>query len=647
MPAAAAQETFNPFDINRGFTAVAQGDAYLNNGEVEGAVAAFGVIATGNPNGYPGVHSAAGEADYTVPSIDGTPVRILATAYIGDGALDVSNRDDSKTIAADSPEANAVVKLVSLEGMAGSKRSDFLRLTNNSNGIIDLKSVKFDDAAISNFKTEKPAVSDYFADVDQKIARTTQCLASMYNPELALSHAVDLNERGGMLYPSDFDTKRPNVINYADVAGKTIKMDNADGYKPTAEAPLVIRVAKGVTSLQAINIEGWSPNKGQEQKLARYIMLDMSEVTGEVKIDGLTLGSIWAPQASLNFSSGVTTNGQWFAGGNIKAAGGGELHHHTFLGQLPCGDRVADPTPDPKIGTTVAVDGSQVKVLPLTGGTVIDTVAYEGLTPGTKYELAGEVRTAPAGEKTGIVASAEFTPTTAAGTTTVEFVITADQVAAYAGQDLVVFEYLTADGQPVAEHTDPKDQAQTFTVAKQPLKVVDPKIGTTVAVDGSQVKVLPLTGGTVIDTVAYEGLTPGTKYELAGEVRTAPAGEKTGIVASAEFTPTTAAGTTTVEFVITADQVAAYAGQDLVVFEYLTADGQPVAEHTDPKDQAQTFTVAEQPVNPDNPKKPAPEVPKEELAKSGGEAAWPALSAGILLFVGGMMLLLKRRSGRV
>src|SRR5690625_7815152 len=65
-PALAASETFNPFDINNGFTVVSQGDAVLSNGEIEGSIAAFGTISTTNQNGYPVVHNAAGEADYTV-----------------------------------------------------------------------------------------------------------------------------------------------------------------------------------------------------------------------------------------------------------------------------------------------------------------------------------------------------------------------------------------------------------------------------------------------------------------------------------------------------------------------------------------------------------------------------------------------------
>src|SRR5699024_2582285 len=221
--------------------------------------------------------------------------------------------------------------------------------------------------------------------------------------------------------------------------------------------------------------------------------------------------------------------------------------------------------------TSVAVDGSDAKVLPLTGEMGRATGRERGLSSGETNGLAGKVRMAPGGDEPGITVWAEFAAEGASGMTTWRFEITGEQVDEYAGRDLVVFEYLTLGGDPVAEHTDPNDGEQTYTVEEEHgAPGPDPSNGTSVAVDGSDAKVLPLTGGTVVDTVSFEGLTAGETYDLAGEVRTAPAGDETGITASAEFTPEAASGTTTVTFEITGEHVAEYAGQDLVVFEYLT-----------------------------------------------------------------------------
>ncbi|MBV0895931.1 collagen-binding domain-containing protein [Microbacterium sp. NC79] len=190
-PAAVAAPTaFNPFSINNGFTVVAQGDATLNNGEVEGSVAAFGTLQSGNQNGYPVIHKAAGLADYTVPTIDGVPVHLLATEFVAAGSFDLSNRDDSHSIASDSPEALATAKFVSIDGLTGSNRGggnaggDFLRVTNAEGGNLDLKAVPFAGASVSDLKTTESSVAAYFADPVAHITATNACLASMYSPEL-------------------------------------------------------------------------------------------------------------------------------------------------------------------------------------------------------------------------------------------------------------------------------------------------------------------------------------------------------------------------------------------------------------------------------------------------------------------------------
>uniref|UniRef100_UPI0023F44CEC collagen-binding domain-containing protein n=1 Tax=Ruania albidiflava TaxID=366586 RepID=UPI0023F44CEC len=351
--APAAPTAFNPFAVNNGFTIVAQGDATLGNAELEGSIAAFGSIASGRPDGFPVIHHAAGNADYSVPTIDESPVRILAGEFVGDGAFDVANRDDSETIDPASPEANATVRLTSVDGLTLESRSGgagsndtgtFARANSSAGGYLDLKAVPFEGADVDDLLTEQPTVPSYFPDLDAQVAQANQCLADMYDPETGLANPVTVSAEGGLVYVEDFATDQPNVIDYDAIAGQTIKLDRADGYRPTAEAPLVIRVPAGTTELNQVNFEGWSAQAGADQDLARYIMFDLSEVTGEVTVDGLELGALWAPEADLTFGSGITTNGQWFAQ-DVTTSGGGEIHHHTFGGQLVCDTE--DPTEEP------------------------------------------------------------------------------------------------------------------------------------------------------------------------------------------------------------------------------------------------------------------------------------------------------------
>lgn len=129
---------------------------------------------------------------------------------------------------------------------------------------------------------------------------------------------------------------------------------------------------------------------------------------------------------------------------------------------------------DPVIGTSLvdAADGDQV--LHWTGGTVIDTVFYENLTPGVEYTVTGELMRKPNGTGTGITGSTTFTPTQADGEVDVTFVVPEG----YAGEALVAFEWLfvgaTAGdrGDAIAAHTDIDDPAQTITVESAPVPTV-------------------------------------------------------------------------------------------------------------------------------------------------------------------------------
>ncbi|TQM97216.1 hypothetical protein FB476_2120 [Ornithinimicrobium humiphilum] len=216
-----------------------------------------------------------------------------------------------------------------------------------------------------------------------------------------LATRVQVRSDGGMVFPSGFSSSQPNYLDYSEVAGKIIKRDNFGGYVPNSD---------------------------------------------------------------VTFDSNVTHNGQIFAGGSFTSRGAGELHHHTFMGNLPCAVSEPEPELDPRIATTVSVPGSEGKVVPFTGGTLVDTVAYEDLTPGVEYTLDGQVRVVADGSATGIVASATFVPESASGTVEVTFEITGEQAAEYAGQALVVFEYLKAGGELVAEHADLEDEAQSVVV---------------------------------------------------------------------------------------------------------------------------------------------------------------------------------------
>lgn len=299
----------------------------------------------------------------------------------------------------------------------------------------------------------------------------------------------------------------------------------------------------------------------------------------------------------------------------------------------------------PAIGTTLTDAADEDHVLAWNGGSLIDTIAYTGLTVGQQYTVSGELMVKADASATGITGVTTFTPTAADGTVEVSFTVPTG----YAGQSLVAFETLysggEATGTPVAEHRDIDDVDQTVAVEAQPLV---PAIGTTLLDGADQDHTLAWGGGTVIDTIAYTGLTPGVEYTIAGELMRKSDGSATGITATATFTPTASTGSIAVSFTVPTG----YAGSTLVAFETLylgaTASGTPVAAHTDIEDAAQTVVVEKQPAAPAGPSTGSNGSTGSTggLAATGGALPVVLTAAGVVAILLGTIALIRQRRTR-
>lgn len=139
--------------------------------------------------------------------------------------------------------------------------------------------------------------------------------------------------------------------------------------------------------------------------------------------------------------------------------------------------------------TTAAHDASDGdRMIDLAGGnaTVIDTVTYTGLVPGTEYTVAGELMVRPTTTAaddeeviaTGITGTATFSPSEPDGSVDVVFTVPADSP--LVGHDAVVYQRLavTASTRIVATHTDPTAAEQTIRFAE----VVAPNVPTTTTI---------------------------------------------------------------------------------------------------------------------------------------------------------------------
>ena len=120
---------------------------------------------------------------------------------------------------------------------------------------------------------------------------------------------------------------------------------------------------------------------------------------------------------------------------------------------------------EPKIGTTATVDG-QHTAEPTGEITIVDVVAYSGLTPGETYKMSGVLMDKATGEPllvdgAKITSEVEFTPESASGTVELTYTLDASTLA---GATIVVFETLYSDGVEIAAHADINDEGQTITI---------------------------------------------------------------------------------------------------------------------------------------------------------------------------------------
>lgn len=226
-----------------------------------------------------------------------------------------------------------------------------------------------------------------------------------------------------------------------------------------------------------------------------------------------------------------------------------------------------------------------------------DKVAYRGLNPGKQYVMKATLMNQNTGkpmtDKDGkdITGETVFTPTEPNGIVEVRF--QAELKQPLEGVTTVAFEDLYSEGIKVATHADIKDKDQS---------VHYPKIGTKLTDASGKKKVTAEGTITLVDTVKYENLVPGTEYKLDGKLVDAKG--NTIATGSSTFKPAAADGEAKIEFKFNADKVK---GLDKVVaFEYLyDMNGNKIAQHEDLNDKGQTVELT------------SPIVVKKKLAMTG------------------------------
>ncbi len=220
--------------------------------------------------------------------------------------------------------------------------------------------------------------------------------------------------------------------------------------------------------------------------------------------------------------------------------------------------------------------------------TLTDTVAYRNLVPGKTYTVSGTLmdqRTGKAVTVNGktVTSSADFTPDTADGETTVDFHFNAK------GLDdttVVVFEKMFYGKAEIAAHEDINDKGQTIYIPSVKTTAIDDKTATKLTLAEKDIH--------ITDTVAYRNLVPGEKYTVTGTAIDKTTGEPLkddagkDVTAKASFKAEKANGTVDVEFVFDGSTLA---GKTVVMYENIYYNNKLVGVHADISDEAQIIYV--------------------------------------------------------
>lgn len=243
----------------------------------------------------------------------------------------------------------------------------------------------------------------------------------------------------------------------------------------------------------------------------------------------------------------------------------------------------------PAAQTTATDDSSKINVSEAKKEvSVTDTVAYRNLVPGKEYTVRGKALDKETGEPltdadgNELVSTAKFTAASADGSVDVKFTFDGT---AMAGRSVVFFENVYYTDKLIAVHADIDDEAQTVHIPLIFTSVKDKDTDSHMSLAGSDV--------TLTDTVAYRNLVPGKTYTVSGTLmdqRTGKAVTVNGksVTSSADFTPDTADGETTVDFHF---NTKGFDDTTVVVFEKMFYGKAEIAAHENINDKGQTIYI--------------------------------------------------------
>ncbi|WGT47104.1 collagen-binding domain-containing protein [Tessaracoccus lacteus] len=337
-----------PTDSENGYTLFVTGDAILANSELEGTLAVGGTATFGDERGYPPLqypimhNTGAGNADYDVPTIEGTPNRVLIQRFASDGKV-----VQVKSQGATGANAEAGVRIADQrvpDGytfgpmFGGSGTTFFPSGGGNMSPQLESQVQAWNAADPGAGWSVDGAVLDQFpADQGRTLLGTTEGWHAVAAPA-GNDQTITLN------------TEDPSRLPLSAFAG--ISKFKLEGY--SQDSFLVITVAPSDVVDGRLVLPSYShAGKDPEHKEGiSHILFDLSDITGDVEIttaDAPVRGAIYAPQASITFpADGKEFEGQLIAKNLTALQHGKEIHTNLFKGRFsgcaPKSTATATPT---------------------------------------------------------------------------------------------------------------------------------------------------------------------------------------------------------------------------------------------------------------------------------------------------------------
>lgn len=328
-----------------GYTIFVKENAILANSELEGTLAVLGTATFGDDRSntssqYPIFHGGVGgNSDYTVPTIDGGPNRVLIQQFASVSKVVQVKNQGAPSVAAGVKigDQSAPADYTFGPQFGGPGSTYFPASGGNMSPQIDSTVQPWTDlaAAQASWGITKTTAGAYFpADSGSTILDGISTWTTVAGP-------------AGNDQPVVLDGANPSKLTLADFAG--IHKFTLQGF--SAQSFLVIEVqpsdvVNGTLTLPTLAGAG----KGADREGISHLLFDMSSLTGDVNMVtpvALIRGAIYAPNAHVIFPTeaegGREYEGQIIARNFTALQSGKEIHTNLFKGRVSC-DEVVEET---------------------------------------------------------------------------------------------------------------------------------------------------------------------------------------------------------------------------------------------------------------------------------------------------------------